>query len=82
MWGPDIPAVPPETAIRHFGLAAMGFVGLALLCKYAITPDPPVVPREYPFDGLCKELGGLDVNKVGVPNPCSRKLMLMLAGTA
>ncbi len=65
MWGPDIPAVPPETALRHFGLAVLGFVGLGLVAKYVIDSDPPMVRRQYPFNGLHKELGGIDANKVG-----------------
>lgn len=63
MWGPDIPVVPPQTALYHFTLAASAFVGFALLCKYALVPERPTVPREYPFSGLVRELGGLEENK-------------------
>ena len=64
MWGPDIPPVSPYTALRHFLIAATGIVGAGFFIKYALVPDPPVVRRQYPFDGLVKELGGLEENKV------------------
>ncbi|KIK93610.1 hypothetical protein PAXRUDRAFT_504247 [Paxillus rubicundulus Ve08.2h10] len=63
MWGPDISAVPPQTALFQFTLAASAFVGFAFLCKYALLPERPTVPREYPFSGLVRELGGLEENK-------------------
>ncbi|KAH9959587.1 hypothetical protein BC827DRAFT_1156164 [Russula dissimulans] len=63
MWGPDIPHVDPSTALRHFAIAVSGFVTFGLLCKYALVPDRPAVPRQYPFDGLVKESGGLEENK-------------------
>jgi NADH dehydrogenase (ubiquinone) 1 beta subcomplex subunit 8 len=64
MWGPDIPHVNPATALRHFTIAVSGFVAFGLLCNYVLVPDRPAVPRQYPFDGLVKELGGLEENKV------------------
>lgn len=64
MQGPDLPLVPPETAARHFAIACGVFFGIAMLCKYAFIPERPSVPREYPYDGLVKELGGLEANKV------------------
>lgn len=64
MQGPDLPVVPPQVAARHFAVAVSIFVGIALSCKYALTPERPSVPREYPYDGLVKELGGLEANKV------------------
>ncbi|KZT29751.1 hypothetical protein NEOLEDRAFT_1084521 [Neolentinus lepideus HHB14362 ss-1] len=63
MWGPDIPVVPPQTALLHFGLAVLGFVGIGVICV-ALTPDIPALRRQYPYDGLKKELGGLEENKV------------------
>ena len=63
MWGPDIPHVAPATALRHFAIAVSGFVAFGLLCKYALVPERPAVPRQYPYDGLVKELGGLEENK-------------------
>ncbi|KAJ7593264.1 hypothetical protein C8J56DRAFT_1045726 [Mycena floridula] len=63
MWGPDIPAVAPETAIRHFGLAVLGFVGIGLAVRFILHKEPPMVRREYPFGGLSRELGGYDDNK-------------------
>jgi NADH dehydrogenase (ubiquinone) 1 beta subcomplex subunit 8 len=64
MWGPDIPHVDPATALRHFTIAVSGFVAFGLLCNYALIPARPAVPRQYPFDGLAKELGGMQENKV------------------
>ncbi|THH12299.1 hypothetical protein EW146_g7747 [Bondarzewia mesenterica] len=63
MWGPDAPNIPPSTALYHFSIAVLGFVGFGFLCKYALVPERPAIPREYPFDGLVKELGGLEANK-------------------
>lgn len=63
MWGPDPPPVPIAVARRHFLMAVAGFIGFGFLVK-AITQEPPAIRREYPFDGLVKELGGVEENKV------------------
>jgi NADH dehydrogenase (ubiquinone) 1 beta subcomplex subunit 8 len=63
MWGPDAPPIDPNSALRQFMVVFAGFVSAGLIIK-AITPDPPAVRREYPFDGLVRELGGLEENKV------------------
>ncbi|KIM73269.1 hypothetical protein PILCRDRAFT_829284 [Piloderma croceum F 1598] len=63
MWGPDVPPVPPHIALYQFSLVAFGFIGFGFFCKYALVPDKPAVPREYPFSGLITELGGLEENK-------------------
>ena len=72
MWGPDIPNVPPRTALFHLSLATLAFVGFGFLAKTALVPDRPAVPRQYPFSGLVTELGGLEENKarVMVRSPC------------
>lgn len=64
MWGPDVSVVPPRTALFQFTLAASAFIGFGFLCKFALLPERPTVPREYPYSGLVKELGGLAENKV------------------
>jgi hypothetical protein len=64
MWGPDIPHVDPATSLRHFTIAVSGFVAFGLLCNYVLVPARPAVPRQYPYDGLVKELGGIQANKV------------------
>lgn len=64
MWGLDAPVVPPSTALRHFIIAFSGIATFGVFCKYALVPERPSVPREYPFSGLVKELGGLEENKV------------------
>ena len=63
MWGPDPAPVPIEVARRQFLMAVAGFITFGFIVK-AITQDPPAIRREYPFDGLVKELGGLEENKV------------------
>jgi len=63
MWGPDVSVVPPRTALFQFTLAASAFIGFGFLCKFVLVPERPTVPREYPFSGLVKELGGLEENK-------------------
>lgn len=64
MWGPDIAPVTPQTALYHFSLAVLGFIGFGAFIKYALVPDQIAVRREYPFSGLVTELGGLEENKV------------------
>jgi hypothetical protein len=64
MWGPDVSPIPPSTALYQLSLVALGFVSFGIFCKYALVPDRPAVPREYPFSGLITELGGLEENKV------------------
>ena len=71
MWGPDIPHVDPATALRHFTMAVSSFVAFGLLCNYVLVPERPAVPRQYPFDGLVKELGGLEENRVSSSLLCS-----------
>jgi NADH dehydrogenase (ubiquinone) 1 beta subcomplex subunit 8 len=70
MWGPDTPHVPPATALNHFAIAFSGFVAFGFLCKYVLVPDRPAVPRQYPFDGLVRELGGIEEIKVGLTHLC------------
>ena len=64
MWGPDIPIIPPRSALVQFTLVTLGFVSFGLFVKYFLVPDIPVVRREYPFSGLVVELGGCEENKV------------------
>lgn len=66
MWGPDVPSVDPQMALRHFLIAASAFVAFGFSVKYFLTPDAPAVRRQYPYNGLITELGGLDENKVSV----------------
>ena len=63
MWGPDPAPIPIEDARRQFLMAVAGFIAFGFFVK-AITPEPPAIRREYPFDGLVKELGGIEENKV------------------
>lgn len=64
MWGPDKSHVAPATALNHFAIAFSGFVAFGFLCSYVLIPDRPAVPRQYPFNGLVRELGGIEENRV------------------
>ncbi|KAI0065312.1 Ndufb8, NADH dehydrogenase 19kDa subunit [Artomyces pyxidatus] len=66
MWGPDVPHVQPSVALKQFSLAFAGFVAFGFFCNYALVPERPSVPRQYPYDGLVVELGGLEENKSNV----------------
>lgn len=63
MWSPDPPTVEPSSAVRQFALAFLGISGIAFWV-YKSVPDRPAIPREYPYNGLIEELGGLKENKV------------------
>nr|GAT60686.1 predicted protein [Mycena chlorophos] len=62
MWGPDIPVVPPKSALRQFLFAAGGFVAVGLFMRSFLVPESPAIPRQYPYNGLEKELGGHQAN--------------------
>ncbi|KAG8991510.1 hypothetical protein FRB94_012454 [Tulasnella sp. JGI-2019a] len=63
MWTPDAPVMTaPSDAVRQLIIAVMGFVAFGVAVK-AVTPERPAVPRSYPYDGLVKELGGIEENK-------------------
>ncbi|KAF7773252.1 hypothetical protein Agabi119p4_5419 [Agaricus bisporus var. burnettii] len=65
MWGPDIPpaGLTGESALRQLLGALAGFAVLGVYIKYFGIPDRPAVPREFPYDGLVKELGGVEAIK-------------------
>lgn len=63
MWGPDPPPIRPQDALKQLTLAVLGFVGVGYMIK-EMMPDIPVVRRQYPYDGLVAELGGVAENKV------------------
>ena len=63
MWGPDPPNIPERRALFQFGVAAAVFGGI-MLFAYKAIPERQAVPRQYPYEGLVKELGGLEENKV------------------
>jgi NADH dehydrogenase (ubiquinone) 1 beta subcomplex subunit 8 len=67
MWAPDVPPVDPRTAARYFAVAFTGFLAFGATAYYGITPSLRAVRREYPYDGLVAELGGVDANKVRLP---------------
>jgi len=78
MWGPDTPPVPPHKALFQLSLAISAFVGFGFLCKYTLIPERPTVPREYPYSGLVRELGGLEENKVSLFHVCTQWVNLTL----
>ena len=63
VWSPDVPHVPPQRALFQFMIAVSLFVGYAALVP-ALQVESPAARRSYPHDGLVKELGGLEANKV------------------
>ncbi|KAJ6521314.1 hypothetical protein B0H19DRAFT_1204048 [Mycena capillaripes] len=67
MWGPDVPVIPPDRALRQFFIAAGCFVGAGLFMRTFLVPERPAIPREYPFNGLEVELGGNRVRQSSVP---------------
>ena len=62
MWGPDVPVIPPDSALRQFTVVALGFVAFGFFCK-TFALERPAVAREYPFSGLEAELGGYQVRR-------------------
>ena len=64
MWGPDVAPIDPYIALRHFLVATACFIAAGYTIKEFLTPGAPATRREYPYDGLVKELGGLEENKV------------------
>jgi NADH dehydrogenase (ubiquinone) 1 beta subcomplex subunit 8 len=64
MFSADLPKVKPQRAMGQLAVVALMLATLGVVL-YKVTPESPVVPREYPFSGLVKELGGLEENKVG-----------------
>jgi NADH dehydrogenase (ubiquinone) 1 beta subcomplex subunit 8 len=65
MWGPDVSTtVLASTALKQLVAVALGLTGFGYIV-YRMVPESPAIPRQYPFSGLVKELGGLEENKVG-----------------
>lgn len=66
MWGPDIPptGLTAQSALRQLLAAFAGFAMLALVIKNYGIPERPGIRREFPYDGLVKELGGVEELKV------------------
>ncbi len=64
MFTPDPPTVAtPASALRQLSVAILGFIAFGVFAKMT-TPDRVTAPRDYPYDGLVKELGGIEENKV------------------
>ena len=74
MWAPDPPTAPPSRSLFELSLAASLF-GAIMLFAYEVTPERSAIPRQYPFDGLVQDLGGLEENKVYL---FSRILVMLL----
>lgn len=61
MWGPDVPraGLTAQSALLQLFGAFAGFATLGFVIKNYGVPEPPAVRREFPYDGLVKELGGV-----------------------
>ncbi|QRV89580.1 NADH-ubiquinone oxidoreductase family protein [Ceratobasidium sp. AG-Ba] len=68
LWSPDVFNISRESALKQFGIAVLVFLGFTMAVR-ASVPERPAVPRNYPYDGLVKELGGLQENKAAVYEP-------------
>ena len=45
------------------------FIGIGYTAN-ALVPEKQFVEREFPYDGLVKELGGMEENKVRITSQC------------
>ncbi|CAE7219686.1 unnamed protein product [Rhizoctonia solani] len=68
LWSPDVFNISRASALKQFGIAVAVFFGFTVVVK-ASVPERPAVPRNYPYDGLVAELGGLDANKAAAYEP-------------
>ncbi|WOO80110.1 uncharacterized protein LOC62_03G003621 [Vanrija pseudolonga] len=66
MWGPDVHKISPGRALAQIGIAASLIAAFGYLI-YQTAPESPVARREYPYDGLSKELGGWSKARVEEP---------------
>lgn len=57
MWGPDIHKTTPFSALMQLSLALSLVGGFAYILSVT-RPESPVAKRDYPYNGLEKELGG------------------------
>lgn len=57
MWSPDAYKTPGPLALRHF-LIAVGAIGAFSTLVYATMPEPAMLRKTFPRDGLAAELGG------------------------
>ncbi|KAH9813735.1 hypothetical protein DFH28DRAFT_1096251 [Melampsora americana] len=59
IWAPDVHRISPSHALLNLSIAFSVLAGIMSISS-SLAPSSPVVPREFPYDGLCKELGGED----------------------
>lgn len=66
MWGPDVPraGLTAQSALVQLLGAFAGFATLGFVIKNYGVPERPAAPRDFPYDGLVKELGGVAELKV------------------
>ncbi|TYJ54138.1 hypothetical protein B9479_005236 [Cryptococcus floricola] len=60
MWGPDVHKTSWQSALLQLS-GAFGLVGVAAFFLIQTRPERPAVAREYPYNGLEQELGGINV---------------------
>ncbi|WVQ72488.1 hypothetical protein IAR50_002043 [Cryptococcus sp. DSM 104548] len=60
MWGPDVHKTSWQSALLQLS-GAIGLVGAFAFFVVQVRPERPAVAREYPYNGLEQELGGVNV---------------------
>jgi NADH dehydrogenase (ubiquinone) 1 beta subcomplex subunit 8 len=66
MWGPDVHAIGPGTALLQIGVAA-SLLGVFAYVIYNHNLTSPAAPRSYPYNGLEKALGGINAARAEEP---------------
>lgn len=67
MWGPDVHKTSPGSALLQLSLA-LSLVGCFAYMLSVTRPEATFVRREYPYNGLEKELGGHQHARVESPD--------------
>ncbi|KAG0144093.1 hypothetical protein CROQUDRAFT_47776 [Cronartium quercuum f. sp. fusiforme G11] len=57
IWAPDVHRISVRHALLNLAVAFSALGGILTTAAY-VAPKSPVVPREFPYDGLSRELGG------------------------
>ncbi|OWZ37050.1 NADH dehydrogenase (ubiquinone) 1 beta subcomplex 8 [Cryptococcus neoformans C23] len=60
MWGPDVHKTSWQSALLQL-CTAFGLVGAVSYVLIKTRPERPAIARDYPYGGLEKELGGINV---------------------
>ncbi|EGG06461.1 uncharacterized protein MELLADRAFT_86651 [Melampsora larici-populina 98AG31] len=57
IWAPDVHRISVSHALLNLAIAFSTLGGIMTAAAY-VAPKSPVVPREFPYNGLTQELGG------------------------